>query len=106
MLLRCFDIETTVFSIQRIEIMQVTAKIIDNNGIHLEDRLFSSLVKPKGSISHIISSLARITNEDVRNEESIEIVLKKFIEFIYHTLTFKLNFYKKDMPINESLEHM
>ena len=71
-----FDIETTSFSIQRNKIIQVAAKIIANDSVQLEDGLFSSLVKPKDSISYIISSLTGITNEDVKNEESIEIVLK------------------------------
>ena len=71
-----FNIETTSFSIQRNEITQVAAKIISNDGTQLEDGLFSSLVKSEGSISNIISSLTRITNEDTKNEKSIEIVLK------------------------------
>ena len=101
-----FDIETTGFSIQRNEIIQIAAKIIDNEGDELEDGSFSSLVKPKGQISHIISSLTGITNEDVKNEESIEIVLKRFIEFIYHTLSFSSKFDKEDMTIDESLQHV
>ena len=86
--------------------MQVTVKVIDNNGIQLEDRLFSSLVKPKDSISYIISSLTGITNEDIKNKESIKIILRKFIEFIYHTLTFESNFDKKNISIDKSLEHV
>ena len=79
-----FDIETTGFSIQRNEIIQIAAKIIDHDSDELEDGLFSNLVKPKGLISHIISSLTGITNEDVKNEESIEIVLKKYRIYLSH----------------------
>ena len=101
-----FDIETTGFSIQRNEIIQIAAKIIDNNGFELEDGSFSSLVKPKCLINHIISSLTGITNEQVKNEESIEIVLKKFINFIHQTLSFSSKFDKEDMTIDESFQHV
>ena len=86
--------------------MLIAAKIIKNNGIQLEDRLFLSLAKLEGSISYIISSLTGIKNDDTTNEESIEIILKKFIEFIYCTLFFESNFDKKNMSIDKSLEHL
>ena len=101
-----FDIETTGFSIQRKEIIQIAAKIIDNDGADVEGGLFSSLVKPKGSISHIISSLTGITNEDVKDQDSIEIVLKDFIEFIDDSLAFESEYDKEDMTTDESLQYV
>ena len=101
-----FDIETTGFSIQRNEIIQIAAKIINNNGFELEDGSFFSLVKPKGLIDHIISSLTGITNEQVKNEESIETVLKKIIRFIYQILSFTSKFDKENMTMDESLQHV
>ena len=73
-----FDIETTGFSIQQNEIIQLAAKIIDNNGEVLEEGSFLSLIKPKGHINQTIASLTGIINELVQNEEPIDIVFKKF----------------------------
>ena len=73
-----FDIETTGFSIQWNEIIQLAAKIIDNNGEVLEEGSFLSLIKSKGHINQTIASLTGIINELVQNEEPIDIVFKKF----------------------------
>ena len=94
-----FDIETTGFSSQNDKIIEIGAvKIKEGNII---DR-FSKFVNPGIPIPANIVELTRITDEVVRNEENIEVVLKDFITFIgdsvlvAHNASFDISFIRKN----------
>lgn len=74
-----FDIETTGLEPTVHEITEIGAMRI--KGDELQD-IFSSLIKPKTSISPEITRLTGIDDELVKDAPSIEQVLPKFIDFI------------------------
>lgn len=74
-----FDLETTGFSPNDSEIIEISALKYKNNT--LIDS-FSKLVKPSISIPNKITKLTGITNEDVANCDTIDKVLPNFINFI------------------------
>ena len=74
-----FDIETTGLSSVKNEIIEIGAVKIKNSTII--DR-FSKFVKPKNSIPREITQLTSITDEMVKDADSIEIVLDSFMEFV------------------------
>ena len=90
-----FDIETTGFSVNFNEIIEIGAVKI-KNGIQLDT--FSTFVRPSRKISRKISELTNISNEDVAKAPAIEEVLPKFVEFIgdsilvAHNATFDTGF--------------
>ncbi len=73
------DLETTDVNIYKCEIIEVSAVKVRNNEI--TDK-FSSLVKPTGIISSLITSITGITNEMVDNAPDIQEMLPKYLEFI------------------------
>ncbi|HRU49750.1 MAG TPA: PolC-type DNA polymerase III [Bacilli bacterium] len=112
-----FDIETTGFSVNFNEIIEIGAVKI-KNGIQLDT--FSTFVRPSRKISRKISELTNISNEDVAKAPAIEEVLPKFVEFIgdsilvAHNATFdtgfiyyamkQLGIYQKDFPCIDTLQ--
>lgn len=73
------DLETTDVNIYRCEIIEVSAvKVRDNE---ITDK-FSSLVKPVGIISSLITSITGITNDMVKNSPGIGDILPDYLEFI------------------------
>ena len=74
-----FDFETTGFSINFNEIIEIGAVKIEH-GMCVDE--FSSFVKPNEAISPVITELTGITNSDVVDAPKIEEVLPKFLEFI------------------------
>ena len=90
-----FDIETTGFSLNYNEIIEIGAVKI-YKGMPVEE--FSSFVKPKNMINKVITDLTGITNEDVVDADPIDVVLPKFVEFIKgsilvaHNATFDTEF--------------
>ncbi|MCX7695624.1 MAG: PolC-type DNA polymerase III [Caloramator sp.] len=74
-----FDIETTGFNPQTDEIIEIGAVKINN--YQIIDR-FSVLINPEREISDEIQKLTGITNEMVKDKETIVDILPKFIEFI------------------------
>ena len=77
-----FDLETTGFNRQRNEIIELSAIILDRNGIMIEDATFSHLIKPRHSIPRFITDLTSITNEDVSNAETFPHVAGSFLRFM------------------------
>lgn len=73
------DFETTGLSPSENEIIEIGAVKI-KDGVEI-DR-FSSLVKPKAMISDYIQKLTGISNEMVKDQEGIETVLPRFLEFL------------------------
>ncbi len=112
-----YDIETTGLSSNYDEIIEIGACKI-KNGVIIDE--FSSFVKPSVPISAFTTSLTSITQDDVRNAETIDIVLPKFKEFfngcimVAHNATFdnshiyanlkKLGLYEKDLPTIDTLQ--
>lgn len=95
-----FDLETTGFSINYNEIIEIGAVKI-YKGMPVDS--FISFVKPKEIISKVITELTNITNEDVYDAEGIEQVLPRFLEFIKgsilvaHNATFDTEFLYENM---------
>lgn len=95
-----FDIETTGFSLNYNEIIEIGAVKI-YKGMPVEE--FSSFVKPKNMINKVITDLTGITNEDVVDADPIDVVLPKFVEFIKgsilvaHNATFDTEFIYENM---------
>ena len=112
-----FDIETTGFSVNFNEIIEIGAVKV-KNGIQLDS--FSTFVRPSRKISRKISELTTITNEDVAKAPLLEEVMPKFVEFIgdsilvAHNATFdtgfiyyalkKMGIYEKDFPCIDTLQ--
>ncbi len=112
-----FDLETTGFSINYNEIIEIGAVKIFK-GMPIEE--FSAFVKPKNLINKVISNLTGITNDDVADAEPIDIVLPKFNEFIKdsilvaHNARFdtefiyenmrRLGLYEKPLPCIDTLQ--
>ena len=86
-----YDLETTGFSSNYNEIIEVAAAKVRNGQIVDE---FSTFVKPKREIGRLITELTSITNDDVRTAPSVEEVLPKFYDFckgailVAHNATF------------------
>ena len=74
-----FDFETTGFSINFNEIIEIGAVKIEH-GMCVDE--FSTFVKPNEAISNVITELTGITNSDVVSAPKIEEVLPKFLSFI------------------------
>ena len=90
------DLETTGLDpYAGCEIIEIGITEIKNNEIV---RNYSRLVKPKEKIQPFITEITNITNEMVKNEESIETVLPRFRKFlgervmIAHNAKFDLKF--------------
>ena len=73
-----FDIETTGFSVNYDEIIEIAAHKVEHGII---TSVFESFVNPNRPIPEKITALTSITDEDVRDAEPIEEVLKKFLAF-------------------------
>ena len=91
------DIETTGFAPNLNEILEISAyKVI--NGVVREK--FSRLVKPLGYIPRSIQEMTGITQEMVKDADTIELVLSDFYDFVEdlpflgHNLQFDYNFIK------------
>ena len=105
------DLETTGLDpYSGCEIIEIGITEIKNDQIV---RNYSRLIKPQESIPPLITEITGITNEMVRNEETIETVLPRFRKFLNdrvmsaHTAKFDLiflNYYlrKYDLPIIEN----
>ena len=78
-----FDLETTGFDPNANEIIEIGAIKYNNNK---EVDRFNYLVNPKVDIPKKITKLTGITNEDVSNCETIDIVFPKFMDFIGNDL--------------------
>ena len=97
------DIETTGFSRDWDEIIEIAAILIDaNTGKDIDS--FHEYIKPKRNITPKITNLTRITNAQVANCRSEQIVLMDFSEWVtisnadivvgHNCKSFDLNFIK------------
>lgn len=73
------DIETSGFSPERCEIIEISALKVRNNVI---TDVFQQLIKPKHPIDRFITELTGINNTMVKNCPDIKEVLPDFVDFI------------------------
>jgi DNA polymerase III epsilon subunit-like protein len=76
-----FDLETTGFSKERHEIIEIAAQILAPDG-RIVDDVFKSFIKPHNPIPAIISELTGIRNEDVEGAAEFKTTATNFFEFI------------------------
>ena len=94
------DIETTGFSPQNNEIIELSALKIVNGEIN--DK-FSKLVKPSGYVSSYITQLTGITPLMLKNADDITKVIIEFKDFcsdnilVGHNITFDLSFINRNL---------
>ena len=94
-----FDLETTGFSSKNDKIIEIGAVKIKNGEIIGN---FSEFVNPKRPIPYKIIELTGINDDMVRNAETIEEILPKFLEFIgdsvvvAHNASFDCSFISKN----------
>ncbi len=112
-----FDLETSGFSVTYNEIIEIGAVKI-KDGVIIDQ--FSSFVQPRRRISHVITNITEITNDDLANAPTIEVVLPKFVDFIKgcvlvaHNATFDTGhlyqqmktqgIYEKDYPCIDTMQ--
>lgn len=95
-----FDLETTGFSPINDKIIEIGALKYQND--KLIDT-FDVLINPKLLVPEKITELTGITNEMVRDKETIEIVLPQFLQFIEdypliaHNSSFDLSFLEENI---------
>ncbi len=89
------DIETTGFSADNDEIIELSAlRVVDNKVVDE----FSELVNPMRYVSPYITNLTGITPQMLQNAEKIPDVLKRFVEFVSdsmimgHNVNFDIGF--------------
>lgn len=101
------DLETTGLDPYKgCEIIEIGITEIINGEIV---KNYSRLIKPKNSIPNFITDITNIDNDMVKNEESIDVILPKFREYIgdrviiAHNAKFDLkflNYYLEKMNLN------
>ncbi|MFC1713134.1 UvrD-helicase domain-containing protein [Candidatus Poribacteria bacterium] len=74
-----YDLETTGNNPKTAEIVEIGAKKL---GVRRSESEFQQLVKPRGKIPEFSTKIHGITNEDVKDEPSIEAALPSFLDFI------------------------
>lgn len=95
-----FDIETTGLNKDLDHIIEIGALKYKNNVLVEE---FNYLINPKIDLPQIITDITGITDKDLIDKETIDLVLPKFIEFIEdlpliaHNNTFDLGFINKNL---------
>ncbi|MFV0504601.1 MAG: PolC-type DNA polymerase III [Lachnospirales bacterium] len=105
-----FDVETTGFYQKTCKIIEIGAAKIKNGEIVDE---FNELINPEESLSETIVNLTKITDTMLKNKETIEFVLPKFIEFIgdsilvAHNANFDIGFINANTKrvLNKELEN-
>jgi len=76
-----FDLETTGFSRKKHDIIEICAIILDEKG-HDSSTMYHSLVKPANHISPVITEITGISNEDVADAPTFQVVGNDFIKFL------------------------
>ena len=94
-----FDIETTGFSSDRDQIIEIGA-VKYEHGTKTEE--FSEFINPKRPIPYRITSLTSITDDMVMNAPAVREVLPRFLEFckgcvaVGHNVQFDISFIRKN----------
>ena len=94
-----FDLETTGFSAKNHKIIEIGAVKIKNGEVI---ERFSEFVNPKIRIPYKITELTTITDDMVKDSETIEIILPEFMKFckgsvlVAHNAPFDVGFIKKN----------
>jgi len=91
-----FDLETTGFGANSIEIIEIGALRIRDDQV---TDTFQQLVKPKKPIDFRSTSINHITNDMVKNCPPIEHVLPMFVDFIGNDVLMGHNIGRFDLPI-------
>ena len=73
-----FDIETTGFSKEYDRIIEIGASKVYQGGV-IDS--FSAFINPERELSDKIKSLTNISDDDVKNAETLDVVLPKFLDF-------------------------
>ena len=99
-----FDLETTGLSSTRDKIIEISAVKIEN--LQIIDR-FNMFVNPEEKLSNFTTELTSITDDDLKDAETIDTALPKFIDFIKdsilvaHNASFDLShLYQKMIDLN------
>lgn len=98
-----FDIETTGLDCFKDKIIEIGAIKVINNEIVDE---FNYLINPNIPLTDVIKNITGITDEMLKDKETIDLVLPKFIDFIgeypllAHNNSFDLSF------INENIKQL
>lgn len=89
-----FDLETTGISPMKDSIIEISAVKVENRKV---TDTFSSLVNPKRPIPYAASAVNGITDEMVKDEPTIDVILPKFIDFIGNDILVGHNIHSFDM---------
>lgn len=95
-----FDIETTGFNAAYDKIIEIGATKIRNGEIIDEFQVF---VNPERPLSYDIIELTKIYDEDLKDAETIDVVLPKFLDFcensilVAHNASFDMSFINKNI---------
>lgn len=91
-----FDLETTGLSIEKCEILEISAlKVKDKQIIDS----FSELSKPEGQLDPVAQRINNITTDDLYDADTIDKVLTRFMDFIGPQKLIGYNISNYDLPI-------
>ena len=77
-----FDLETTGFSRERDDIIEISSVLLSPDGILIEDSTFTSFCKPSRVIPAYVTSLTSISNDMVQDSASFADVIEALLKFI------------------------
>lgn len=80
-----FDFETGSLDINKCEVIQVAAMAIDRKNLEpINDAVFETLIKPRdfNNLQDEALAVNKKTREELKNAPSLEVVWKKFVNFL------------------------
>lgn len=77
-----FDLETTGFSRERDDIIEISLVLLTPDGIQIEDSTFTSFCKPSRGIPTFITALTLITNAMVQDAALFGDVIEALLKFV------------------------
>ena len=77
-----FDLETTGFSRETDEIIEISSVLLSPDGIQIEDATFTSFCKPSRAIPTFVTALTSITNEMVQCSPVFSEVIEDLLTFV------------------------
>lgn len=102
-----FDFETGSLDISKCEVIQVAAMAIDKKKLEpIPNAIFESLIKPRdfNNLQDEALAVNKKTREELKQAPSIEIVWKKFIDFLSMFNTGKGSF-TAPIPAGKNIRH-